>query len=74
MFTLLKYGRLSKIIGGITVTTLPTHCKPDRPEITSPNLLITFLHACAADFFLKEKPALKETHYLHTYSMEQSPS
>lgn len=62
MFTLLKYGRLSKRTWGITVTTLPTHLKPDRTKVTSPNLPTTFLHACSGDFFLKEKPALKETH------------
>jgi len=62
MFTLLKYDRLSKKIGGITVATLPAHRKPDRTEVTSPNLPITILYACTGDFFLKEKSALKETH------------
>jgi len=61
MFTLLKYGLLSKRIGGITVATLPTHRKPDRTEVTSPNLLITFPYASTGDFFLKEKPVLRET-------------
>jgi hypothetical protein len=32
MFTLLKCGRLSRRIGGITVTALPTHRKPNRTK------------------------------------------